>query len=763
MLALLLSIRFHDGRYHGAGDWPPSPARLFQALVAGAARGASLPDEARQALEWLEKLPAPLIAAPPARETRGFKNYVPNNDLDAVGGDPTQIRTEGTGKKKKTAPAIGFIKTEKWIRPWFFDAETRLLYAWNFPKEDEEAARRICASALGLYQLGCGVDMAWADGAVLPLGGAALDDLLCEGGQRIWRPSEGAGSAGTPLACPMGRSLASLIERHQQAGKRLTTVLEPAPAKKAAGQIFRQPPKPRFRQVAYDSPSLYLSFDIIRANKKGEARFAPQPLVSAVDLVTRIRDAAANRLRSASPQQSAAIDRIFIGRDAAEADKAQRLRIVPLPSIGFVHADHMIRRVVVEIPPNCPLAHGDIEWAFSGLVLNFDPDTGEIADGDDEIILARSSEQKMLAHYAIGSTPENSKPAHVWRTVTPAALTVARRRIDPARMRQEAKGGNERADEEAKAASAVMQALRHAGVTAGVEALHVQREPFEARGARAEAFATGARFSKERLWQVEIAFAEPISGPLIIGDGRYLGLGLLRHVKRPPENAFAFEIAGDTLVPVNRRIEFLRAVRRALMAIDRDHSGGERVSRLFSGHEDDGAPARSGTHDHVFLAATAEGDNLSKLYVLSPTVADHRTELNPSEQQRFSAIVRNLELVRAGKLGVIRLAQSSAPLANSALTRPSRVWVSETAYIPTRHLKAKNDRTEWLVGDVLRECARRGLPRPEIEVLSFETKAKSKPGAYLRLTFETRASGPILIGQGAHSGSGLFRAALPEL
>jgi hypothetical protein len=31
--ALLVTVRFHDGRYHGSGDWPPSPARLFQAAV----------------------------------------------------------------------------------------------------------------------------------------------------------------------------------------------------------------------------------------------------------------------------------------------------------------------------------------------------------------------------------------------------------------------------------------------------------------------------------------------------------------------------------------------------------------------------------------------------------------------------------------------------------------------------------------------------------------------------------------------------------
>ena len=56
MPCLLICVRFHEGRYHGVGDWPPAPARLFQALVAGAARGGMLGDEDAAALRWLEEL-----------------------------------------------------------------------------------------------------------------------------------------------------------------------------------------------------------------------------------------------------------------------------------------------------------------------------------------------------------------------------------------------------------------------------------------------------------------------------------------------------------------------------------------------------------------------------------------------------------------------------------------------------------------------------------------------------------------------------------
>jgi CRISPR-associated protein Csb2 len=126
----------------------------------------------------------------------------------------------------------------------------------------------------------------------------------------------------------------------------------------------------------------------------------------------------------------------------------------------------------------------------------------------------------MLAHYGIG------RPARVWRSVTPAALPQAaeRRRIDPSQPRDPTKWkkGAERDAEEDRAVGAVIVALRHAGASAAVAAIRAQREPFAAKGERAEAFAPETRFTKERLWHVEIVFAKPIAGPLVIGDGRYL-------------------------------------------------------------------------------------------------------------------------------------------------------------------------------------------------------------------------------------------------
>lgn len=104
--SLLIAVRFHEGRYYGQEDgfngvdgWPPSPGRLFQALVVEAARGARLLPEDERALKWLERLDPPKIAAPSVRRGRAVRLFVPNNDLDAVGGDPARISEIRVGKQ----------------------------------------------------------------------------------------------------------------------------------------------------------------------------------------------------------------------------------------------------------------------------------------------------------------------------------------------------------------------------------------------------------------------------------------------------------------------------------------------------------------------------------------------------------------------------------------------------------------------------------------------------------------------------------------
>lgn len=87
-----LSIRFLDPTFHGrrSGDeteWPPSPLRVFQALVAAAAarrRGDVLAPCIRAVLEWLEQQALPTLITPASTTTSGYRLSVPKNAMDIV-------------------------------------------------------------------------------------------------------------------------------------------------------------------------------------------------------------------------------------------------------------------------------------------------------------------------------------------------------------------------------------------------------------------------------------------------------------------------------------------------------------------------------------------------------------------------------------------------------------------------------------------------------------------------------------------------------
>ena len=722
--SLLIAVRFHEGRYHGQADrfggedgWPPSPGRLFQALVAGAARGATIRPEDRRALEWLEQRDPPRIAAPVMRRGRAVRRFVPNNDLDSVGGDPARV---------------GEIRVGKQWRPCFFDPEVPVLYVWNIDSDAEEAVR-ICSIATRLYQLGRGIDMAWASGRVLDEDEA---DAVLASHPGVLRTPRGAGMTATPHS----GTLVSLAHRYQRKRDRLISV----GTGRKSRQLFTQPPKASFAHTGYDAPARCLHFEL-RASERG---FAPQALASAAPLLTGLRDAAARRLQEALPERAGLFERLVVGRGAGPRDLAQRICLVPVPSIGTEHTDPSIRRIMVEVPANCPIRLDDLKWAFAGLPA-CDPQTGESWNGR----LVSTEDTRMAKRF--------SKPARMFRSITPVALSGAPRgRMESA----DGKSADDRAGEEHRAAGCVVQALRHAGIRARPTDIRVQREPFRRRGVRAELFASRSRFSKHALWHVQLRFRETVPGPLVIGDGRFSGLGLMEPVTSATSytDVFVFRLDESRPIAAADRAALVRCLRRALMALARDDAGG--VNRLFSGHEQDGRSDSAGHHAHVFLAADGDsGDDgsITRLIVAAPWTVDRSPKPRHYKQRRFfDEVVRRLADLRAGLLGRFDGLVAEPVHDGDPLLGPASLWIGRTPYIATRNLKKRDDPAEFVKADVVTECRRRGLPAPaEVEVLEVEAGPRGgRPAAMLKLGFATAVRGPVLLGRDSHSGGGLFHA-----
>lgn len=740
---LLFAVHLYaDGmgtaRYHGMGqgapEWPPAPGRLFQAMVAGVARGESLPQPAVAALEWMANLPPPVIAAPRATLGQSISLYVPNNDADALA-DPSDLSS---------------IRTAKTVHPRLFDASAPLLYAWPLPGTDAHEAVLI-DTAHKLYQLGRGVDMAWANAQVVTED--ALQSLLSTYPGTIHRPTIGAASMRT-LACPCPGTLDSLIRRHR------ASRFQVEGNGRKARWLFTNPPKPRFLSVNYAPRSHRSLFEL---RELETARPWPWPLHRATTLVERVRDAAASRL-VASLGEAEVIERCLIGRAAdgsGAVSLSERVRILPLPSIGASHADHAIRRVLVEVQGACPLAADDVDWAFSGLQAT-DPETGELSAW----VLAKADRPDMMDHY-IG-------PAHDWQSVTAVVLPehARRRRIDPAHRVEQAKVARERMDEEARAVAAVHEALRHAGVIGTAVQVQVRREPFVGQGQRAESFAASTRFAKERLWHVAMRFDRPLAGPMVIGDGRFLGLGVLAPADAAggrwasPGSTLSAHTDGIFVLQAQARganatedaVALARAVRRAVLSRVRD------VKRLgpdaglpsyFSGHaaEDPTADADGGRH-LAFHWDPPRGRWL--------VIAPHRLQRHSAAhaaQGHLSTLAQALEglhVLLAGRAGRFAVQLVPIPMEDPLLSVHEQ-WESVTPYVVTRH-RRMGSASEALVADVIGECRRCGLPTPAVTVLNITSAPGLGLQGLLRLHFGHAISGPIALGRTGLLGGGLFGA-----
>src|ERR1035441_9018478 len=156
---ICISATFLTGRYHGE-EWPPSPARLVQAMVAGVKTGGyqALWPEAEKTLRWLERRPAPVILAMPEVKLQGYRLAVPNNDMDAV------AREWAAGKPADTSK----LRTMKDVAPRLADGSgPHVRYLWTLDDgEDGAPVDMVQRLSHCLYAFGWGVDMAFADAEV---------------------------------------------------------------------------------------------------------------------------------------------------------------------------------------------------------------------------------------------------------------------------------------------------------------------------------------------------------------------------------------------------------------------------------------------------------------------------------------------------------------------------------------------------------------------------------------------------------------------
>src|SRR5438874_4806879 len=202
-----LSITFLDQAFHGRGDggdpeWPPSPLRLFQALVSAAAtrwREDQFRDYARPALQWLETIQPSVVTPPVSAQSFGYRMYVPNNSGDLM----TAAWARGD-----TETSMAKFRVEKDVRPTHLYGGDAVHYL--FPLADGACPYFdvLTAASRSITHLGWGVDMVAGNASLL-----TDDEAVQLPGER-WQPVEDTSATGYRV--PIPGTLDALIEKHQE-------------------------------------------------------------------------------------------------------------------------------------------------------------------------------------------------------------------------------------------------------------------------------------------------------------------------------------------------------------------------------------------------------------------------------------------------------------------------------------------------------------------------------------------------------------------
>ena len=467
-----IHVTFTAGHFHGF-EWPPAPARLFQALVAGTHRGAHgllHADVRDRALEWLESLSAPAIVAittAPAREL--ITNYVPNND-DGESGDFRE-----------------HVKAAKSLRLHPLPSDCRVTYRWELApgEESERHADVVSAMASLVTYLGRTVDLVYARGEVH----AAAPSVTADG-RKLWLPRETPGGA---WMTPMPGFLALCHRRFPRS-------------------VSDEPPDfTNSRQVDYSDSQTPLDnvplavFELLRLDGR-RLGFEPRRIREPAGMV---RDAF-NRWLASNPRMAEhygadRVARLLLGhRQAGQSEPSVggHFSTVPLPSMNFDStADGWFRRVLI-------LGGGLQDSTDRALFLDLTRglDGMELHDRDRPIgrLRAVTNTAKTLAPWI----NNQGVPARVWRSVTPVILS-----------------GHPRRGRSLEACLA--RTLAQQGFSAEtLESVATFAGPLVPKSAVACDYRVQGYLSTTRRVHAEIIFRKPISGPLIVGRGRFAGLGL---------------------------------------------------------------------------------------------------------------------------------------------------------------------------------------------------------------------------------------------
>lgn len=479
---LVLEIELLTGAYraaHGAGaEWPPHPERVFSALAQAWGDSGCDPHE-RTALEWLERQGAPTIDADPREfcaERDAPTVFVPPND--DRGGDVAVLpdrRRRQARAFRATIPESPLVRFTWPLAAAPPDALSAL----------KELAQRIASVGHSASLVRC----AFTTSATIPAGD-----------RPIWQPSA---SGSVPLRVPHSGRLDDLV-RWYGAEKRERP-------RSGASARYRPPGRGDVAPAATDAPASVFGGETGWYVFEGVGGFRPD-LLGFAHVAKRVRDC----LMKLGPQP---VPELLSGHTADGRPTAKpHAAVVPLANVGWDHSTGDLLGFAVVLPRTAdPGQRRDVLKALAAFVQ---PD----GEGLKAELHFGEAGVWRLEHAA---TPSRTSlqpwrwcaTAHTWASATPVLLD---RFPDKGDVVAEA--------------GVIAAACRNIGLPEP-ETIEIHKHP-AVRGAPSAyptrcnrrrpdwSFPAGSKSANRPRRHVVLRFAAPVTGPVILGAGRFHGFGL---------------------------------------------------------------------------------------------------------------------------------------------------------------------------------------------------------------------------------------------
>ena len=445
-------------------EWPPHPARLFAALVA-AYKECDLNETVGRALEWLEAQPVPSIYANPPQHQGLVRDVC---DVFVPVNDPKKNDLRLLPEKRSRQP--------RWF-PSFTPEDSTVYFIWNEAQLDEQTRNALQKAAENVTYLGHSMS---------PVRVLVRQDI-----PKNILPNLTPDQSGQLLFRTSGQGRLEYLETEHQR-RLINASLQPRLGRvteyRVEGNMIVTPPR-----------SYYQRIYILR--KTQGCRLS---LDSAYGLCSIIRKALLDLCDDPLPET------ISGHLPDGAVSHQPHMAVIPLGNVGNRHADGHIMGFAVLFPEHAESS--ERKHLEAGLRDLHQITLGFLGEWQIELLNAENIEAA-----AKTLQPETYAKAHQhWATVTPLVF------------------GHFPKNKPGKDALAIIsQSCLDIGLPEPIEVEILPGSRFIG-APLAKEFKTNRDFQKtshhkdKLIAHIRLSFAEPVHGPILLGAGRFLGMGLCR-------------------------------------------------------------------------------------------------------------------------------------------------------------------------------------------------------------------------------------------